>query len=114
MILYNCSSRVEMDEDAIYRPVGSGTECGMLYFLQGNEVPIHERIKDKVGRILCQIPHDSVRKRQVVAIRTPEDEDKVMVIVKGAPEIVLAKCTHTLDTEGKVIQLQDQEFNYIL
>lgn len=32
-ILFNCDSRVEMDDTAIYIPVGNPTECGLLQFL---------------------------------------------------------------------------------
>jgi len=39
------------------------------------------------------IPFDSIRKRQVVAIRPTKDADFVRVIVKGAPEYVLPMCT---------------------
>jgi hypothetical protein len=40
-ILYNCEARVEMDEEAFYTPVGNGTECGLVKFLQNNEIPVH-------------------------------------------------------------------------
>lgn len=33
-IIYNCESRVEMNEDAKYVPVGNGTEVALLRFLQ--------------------------------------------------------------------------------
>lgn len=33
IILYNCTAKVEMSEDALFVPNGNGTECGMLKFL---------------------------------------------------------------------------------
>ena len=32
-ILFNTETRIEMDENALYRPVGNGTEVGLVKFL---------------------------------------------------------------------------------
>jgi hypothetical protein len=50
-ILFNCESRVEMDDKAFYVPVGNPTEVGFLKFLQDAEIPIHDDIKQKIGRV---------------------------------------------------------------
>ena len=50
-ILFNCDARIEMDEKALYQPVGSGTEVGLIRFLQEAEVPVHEIIKRKLSQI---------------------------------------------------------------
>jgi len=39
-IVYNCEAKVEMDSTT-YIPVGSGTEVGLLKFLQDADIPIH-------------------------------------------------------------------------
>jgi Ca2+ transporting ATPase len=48
-ILFNCEARIEMDEKALYQPVGSGTEVGLIKFLQDAEIPVHEIIKRKLS-----------------------------------------------------------------
>ena len=88
-ILYNCDARVEMSNEATYEPEGNPTECGMLYFLQDNEILIHEEIQKKIGNILSIIPFNSNRKRQIVALRNPDDPTKVRIIAKGAPEMLI-------------------------
>jgi hypothetical protein len=50
-VLFNCDARIEMDEQALYVPVGNGTEVGLIKFLQDAEIPVHEIIKRKIGRI---------------------------------------------------------------
>ena len=40
-----------MNDQAYYVPVGNGTEVGFLRFLQEAEIPIHDLIKKKLGRI---------------------------------------------------------------
>lgn len=43
-IIYNCEARIEIDEESRYRPVGSGTECGMLKMLQDCDMDLHKLI----------------------------------------------------------------------
>ena len=50
-IVWNCEARVEVDNNALYKPVGNGTECGLIKFLQQNGIPVHELIRHKEGRI---------------------------------------------------------------
>ncbi len=113
-ILWNCEAHVEIDQEAFYKPVGNGTECGLITFLQQNEIPIQEIIMQKEGQIETTIPFSSIKKRMVVAVRHPTHEDMVRIYVKGAPEIVLGLCKKTIGTDGSVIQLSEQENDYIL
>ena len=55
-ILFNSTARIEMNDDAMYGPVGNSTECGMLKFLQLNDIPVHDDIKRKHHRVLAHIP----------------------------------------------------------
>jgi magnesium-transporting ATPase (P-type) len=111
-ILFNCEARIEMNDQALYIPVGNGTEVGLIKFLQEAEVPVHEIIKRKLGNILAQIPFSTIRKRSVVAMRLPETEI-VRVYVKGAPEYIVNKCVKTLDIDGTKVLMTDEEMNYI-
>ena len=82
-----------MADNALYIPVGNGTEVGLVKFLQDAEVPVHEIIPRKLNKIVAQIPFSSDRKRSVVALRHPDLEDTIRVYVKGAPEYIINKCT---------------------
>jgi Ca2+ transporting ATPase len=66
----------------------------------------------KEGMILTNIPHNSHSKRSIVAAKL-EDGKVVRVFVKGAPEILVTKCSKTFDTENKLIFLSEDEQNYI-
>jgi magnesium-transporting ATPase (P-type) len=41
------------------------------------------------------------------------DSDIVRVYVKGAPELIIGKCTKTFDVNGQRINFTDEEQNYI-
>jgi magnesium-transporting ATPase (P-type) len=95
-----------MDEKAYYVPVGNGTEVGLIKFLQDAEIPVHEIIKEKFGKIQTVIPFSTIRKKMVTAVKF-EDEDKVRVFVKGAPEYIVNKCTRTLSIDGQKTSMHD-------
>jgi magnesium-transporting ATPase (P-type) len=94
-ILYNSDARIEMDDKAFYVPVGNGTDVGMIKFLQDADVPVHDIIKKKFGRIETVIPLSPDRKRQTIAVRHPDMDDVVRIYVKGAPEYIIEKCKRT-------------------
>ena len=96
-----------MDDKAFYVPVGSGTEVGIIKFLQEAEIPVHDLIRKKFGRIETVIPFSTLRKRSIVAVRHPDHDDLVRIFVKGAPEIIVGKCSRTYDVDGKVIPMSD-------
>lgn len=107
-ILYNTEARVEMDATT-YVPVGSGTEAALLRFLQDAGVPVHLLIQRKLGRIRGTSPFSPESKRSVVALQSPSHPDKVVVYVKGAPEVVLGLSTHIVGAGGAVSVLSAEE-----
>jgi magnesium-transporting ATPase (P-type) len=107
-ILYNTEARVEMDATT-YVPVGSGTEVALLRFLQDAGVPVHLLIQRKLGRIRGTSPFSPETKRSVVALQSPSHPDKVVVYVKGAPEVVLGLSTHIVGAGGAVSVLSAEE-----
>lgn len=113
-ILFNTETRIEMADNALYIPVGNGTEVGLVKFLQDAEVPVHEIIPRKLDKILTQIPFSADRKRSTVALRHPDLEDVVRVYVKGAPEYIAHKCTSTVGPDGRRTALDEEQLNYIL
>ena len=65
-----------------------------------NGIRIEEEVKRTAGLMLTNIPFDSVRKHDVVAIQHPDDESIVRIVMKGAPEVVLTQCNQYLNNEG--------------
>lgn len=57
-------------------------------------------ISRKKDHILQTIPFNSRRKRAATCLRHPDDQKRVRVFLKGAPEIVIDYCANFLDTNG--------------
>jgi hypothetical protein len=51
-VLFNCSARIEKNDQGRYEPKGNCTEIGLIKFLQDCGVPAHEVIRQKEGNIL--------------------------------------------------------------
>jgi Ca2+-transporting ATPase len=87
-------------KNAVYTPTGNKTEVAMLNFLyaagQEPHTLISERQKD--SEIECVIPFNPYSKSQLTVTRVNKGDDKVRVVLKGAPEVVIDHCSHTLNT----------------
>jgi len=104
-IIYNCTAKIEMSENAMYVPNGNGTECGMLKFIQNNGHPVQDLMKNKVGRVKTFVPWTPKRKMESTAILQPGDDNTVRVYSKGAPEVLLQKCN--MNTAQRAQLLKD-------
>lgn len=100
-VVYNSQAFIEMTENSFYVPVGNGTEVSLIKWLQNAEIPVHERMAEKDGRVLAQVPFNSKLKRSVIAVQHPGLEDTVRVYVKGAPEVVLQSCSSHYQPAGQ-------------
>jgi Ca2+-transporting ATPase len=69
-----------------------------------------EELEEVYPRIR-EIPFTSERKRMTTVHKTPQNE--VFAYMKGAPEIVLERCTHILEN-GKEVKLTQTKINKVL
>jgi magnesium-transporting ATPase (P-type) len=115
-IIYNCESRVEMNEDAKYVAVGNGTEVGLLRFLQANKFEIQDLLSKRHRKSIVQtnIPFGPERKRSLIALKPTEKSDFVRVVIKGAPEYVIPMCSTQLSESGSETQLDANEKKRVL
>lgn len=77
-------------------------------------MPIHDLIKKKIGKVEAVIPFSAIRKRSITAVRHPDKEDLIRIYIKGAPELIVHKCTRTYDVDGKTIPMSNEQLNYIM
>jgi len=115
-IVYNSNSYIEMDENSFYVPVGNGTEVSLIKWLQEAEIPVHDIMatREQVGRVCAQVPFNSNLKRSIIAVEHPQLQDTVRIYVKGAPEIVVAKCQSHFNENAQKVPLTGMEREYLL
>jgi Ca2+-transporting ATPase len=74
------------DAEGGWQVIGDPTEGALVVVARKADVHAH----DRDGRVLHEIPFDSERKAMSVVVQGPDES--VMMLTKGAPEIILAKC----------------------
>ena len=113
-VVFNSQAHIEMTENSFYVPVGNGTEVSLIKWLQDAEIPVHDVMQKKEGRVYAQVPFDSKLKRSIIAVHHPEMQDIVRVYIKGAPEIVLPNCLNHFNEIGQKVPMSDAERDYLL
>jgi Ca2+-transporting ATPase len=84
--------------------LGNPTESALLLWLEANGID-YRAIRDDFD-IIEQLAFSTERKFMATHGRSPENGD--ILHVKGAPEVVLAKCVSFFDEEGESRQITDE------
>eukprot|EP00826_Nyctotherus_ovalis_P026723 TRINITY_DN2084_c0_g1_i8.p1 TRINITY_DN2084_c0_g1~~TRINITY_DN2084_c0_g1_i8.p1 ORF type:complete len:632 (-),score=147.38 TRINITY_DN2084_c0_g1_i8:394-2289(-) len=79
--------------------VGNATECALLSFAYSLGVNYLELRKRE--REILTVPFSSRRKRMTTVVRVPE-QNRLMVSVKGAPDILLERCVKYVANEEEI------------
>lgn len=90
--MQNNDARLETREEINKNElIGCPIEVALLNFLIENSVSINEKLTQKFNEIKLKVPFCSIRKCMTV-VQKIEDE-KVRIVMKGAPEVVIPCCT---------------------
>jgi len=86
-------------------PKGSPVEVGLLGFVADQGVAVQDRFLDRENenkwKLVAYIPFSSERRVMTVAyINLEEDAGTVKVVMKGAPEEIVSRCTGSFDSFG--------------
>ncbi|TKB74332.1 MAG: cation-transporting P-type ATPase, partial [Nitrospira sp.] len=97
-----CNGATLQQEDGTWRIVGDPTE-GALLVVAAKAGLVKEQL-DTVAPFLGEVPFDPERKMMTVVRRTTEGP---VALVKGAPDLLLGRCTHRLTLEGRTEPLTE-------
>lgn len=108
--LCNNAKLIYDEQTKRYEIIGDPTEGSLLTLTEKlgftcEEIQHHHKK-------IHEIPFDSTRKRMSVIVRKEETE-KIYAYVKGAPDEVLAVCSHTI-YKGKIVSLDEKKRTELL
>lgn len=104
-----CNGATLHDADGAWHVIGDPTEGALLVLAEkfGMTKPVLER----EAPFESEIPFDAERKMMTMIRRTPAGS---MAYVKGAPDVLLSRCTHRMGIDGNVEALNDRVRQEIL
>ncbi|VDN52657.1 unnamed protein product, partial [Dracunculus medinensis] len=76
------------------------------------------RYADKVANIVFEIPFNSVRKYHLIIVQevnvsiNRNDYCKFILMIKGAPEVLITKCSHIAHNEGDTLINEDLKMDF--
>jgi len=108
-VLFNCSARIERDDNNKRKVLGNVSEVGLINYLIDQGVDAESIIREKEDKIILSIPFSSDRKRATTVLQHHTDSDKVRIYCKGAPEIVIRYCTQYVNENGEEVELDDSK-----
>jgi Ca2+-transporting ATPase len=104
-----CNGAALHQENGAWRVVGDPTEGAMLMLAaQGG---MTKQVLEREAPLESEIPFDAERKMMTMIRRTPAGS---MAYVKGAPDVLLTRCTHCLSLDGETEPLSDRHRQELL
>lgn len=105
-LLCNNASIVPEKHGKSWQVIGDPTEGALLVMARKAGADL----KGKSDRVIFEIPFDSERKAMSVIVR--KTDAGTAIYTKGAPEIILGKCTHEL-RDGQLLELTAERKQWI-
>lgn len=100
----------DAEEDAKGDIAGEPTECALVADARELGMP-KEALAEKYPRV-GELPFDSMRKMMTTFHR--DESGAVVQFTKGAPDIVLARCTHEITAGGDIVPLTEKRRGEIM
>jgi Ca2+-transporting ATPase len=97
-----CNGATLKRENGAWQVIGDPTEGALL--VAAAKAGLHMEELETTHRFLGEVPFDPERKMMTIVRQTP---DGPVAYVKGAPDILLGRCTHSLAADGTTELLTD-------
>ncbi|TKS59487.1 MAG: HAD family hydrolase [Nitrospira sp.] len=104
-----CNDATLREENGTWQVIGDPTEGALL--VAAAKVGLTKEDLERNAPFEEEIPFDGERKMMTVIRRTAEGS---MAYVKGAPDVLLSRCTHCLTLDGLIEPLRDQRRRALL
>lgn len=99
-----CNSATLREENGTWQVIGDPTEGALL--VAAAKVALTKEGLEGTAPFEAEIPFDAERKMMTVIRRMAEGS---MAYVKGAPDVLLSRCTHRLTLDGLIEPMSDQQ-----
>lgn len=99
-----CNGATLRQENGVWQVIGDPTEGALL--VAAAKAGLTKEVLESASPFEKEYPFEAERKMMTVIRRTAEGS---LAFVKGAPDIVLKRCTHRMTSDGRIEPLSDQQ-----
>lgn len=99
-----CNGATLREENGAWQVIGDPTEGALL--VAAAKVGLMKEELEQAAPFEAEHPFDAERKMMTVIRRTAEGN---LAYVKGAPDVLLGRCTHRMRSDGLIESLSDQQ-----
>ena len=104
-----CNGATLREENGTWQVIGDPTEGALL--VAAAKVALTKESLEDTAPFEAEIPFDAERKMMTVIRRTADGN---MAYVKGAPDVLLPRCTHRLTLDGLIEPMSEQQQQIML
>jgi Ca2+-transporting ATPase len=99
-----CNGATLRQENGAWQVIGDPTEGALL--VAAAKVGLTKAELEQAALFEAEYPFEAERKMMTVIRRTAE---RSLACVKGAPDVLLSRCTHRMTSDGRIESLSDQQ-----
>lgn len=100
-VALNSNAHPQIDEQGKFDQIGNKTECALLEMAYKFGFDFRSIRTQNAEKIKKKYPFSSQKKRMSILLDYKNDHTNFRVHTKGAPDMLLDKCTHYIDATGK-------------
>lgn len=102
----NTTAHLEYDSSGVPSPLGNPTEGALLLWLHSHGISYEKRREDLL--VVEQLTFSTERKYMATVVQHPQTNQHIL-LVKGAPEIILSRSASIIRADGEVAALTEAE-----
>ncbi|CAD8141668.1 unnamed protein product [Paramecium pentaurelia] len=116
-ICLNSMAHPQIDENGKFEHIGNKTECALLELAYKFGYDFRQIRQNMGEKIKKKFPFNSEKKKMTIVLDLKGDRTQFTIFTKGAPDMLLDKCSHYINAEGRPVVITNdykQKINAVI
>ncbi|CAK88204.1 unnamed protein product (macronuclear) [Paramecium tetraurelia] len=116
-ICLNSIARPQIDQNGRFEHIGNKTECALLELAHKFGYDFRQIRQNMGEKIKKNFPFNSEKKQMTIALDLKGDRTQFTIFTKGAPDVLLDKCSYYINAEGRPVVITNdykQKINAVI
>ncbi|CAD8137228.1 unnamed protein product [Paramecium octaurelia] len=102
-ICLNSMAHPQIDENGRFEHIGNKTECALLELAYKFGYDFRQIRQNMGEKIKKKFPFNSEKKKMTIVLDLKGDRTQFTIFTKGAPDVLLERCSHYINAEGRPV-----------